>query len=639
MAPEESPNADRYSDQVDLRKTLSLNPLPIITAGTVDPASLSGEIPLAIAKEVIEKLNDALAVDDRLAVENCLFPGNAYWKDQVALTSHFRTFKGPGVVAANFLEMKRLRNIPSGLQLAGTPQFVPATPVLQWIDCNFTFKTASPAASATGRLLLLPHSNDGSLEWKIWIISTWLSDLDMHPQDETLLRSPGRNLDNHDEIETDVLIIGGGNSGAVLAARLKVLGVDSIIIDRNPQPGDNWALRYDSLKFHVSTSLCDMPYLPYPKALHTPHLLTRDDLASQLRLFISTFNLNFLPSVTITSTAFSPTTKTWTVHTTTPAGPRLITAKHLVQATGISSQKPHLPSLPNHAIYRGLSLHSTAYKSPASLGPAKSILIVGSANTAFDILSDLAATPAKLTMAVRSPTYILPLEYAFDPRGLGAYDHMPVDIADKMMMTLPTWVDGALAGGLFAMLAAADEGRYDKLKEVGFPVVDGTGDVHLLHNLLERGGGHYVDIGGTKVLEEGGARVKVGEVVEWSETGVRFGDGQVVEADAVVWCTGFEDKDVRGVVEEVLGGGTGKEGELGAREIAERVDGTWGVDGEGEIRGMWKRHRNLENYWVMGGHTAQQRWFSTLLAMQIKADLKGILPEAYRETIVPESRD
>ena len=107
-----------------------------------------------------------------------------------------------------------------------------------------------------------------------------------------------------------------------------------------------------------------------------------------------------------------------------------------------------------------------------------------------------------------------------------------------------------------------------------------------------------------------------------------------MEADVVIWCTGFGDKNVRAVVEGILGG-EGEGGEtmlLGPREIAERVDATWGLDEEGEIRGVWKRHLGMKNYWVAGGHTVQHRWNSRLLAMQIKAALAGILPPAYRDT-------
>jgi len=50
------------------------------------------------------------------------------------------------------------------------------------------------------------------IEWKIWILSTILENLDLHPEDESLLQLPGRDLQGLEYIETDVFIIGGGNS-------------------------------------------------------------------------------------------------------------------------------------------------------------------------------------------------------------------------------------------------------------------------------------------------------------------------------------------------------------------------------------------------------------------------------------------
>lgn len=51
------------------------------------------------------------------------------------------------------------------------------------------------------------------------------------------------------------------SSAVTFAARLKAFGAISIMGERNPKPGDNWNRRYECLKFHVPTSLCEMPYM------------------------------------------------------------------------------------------------------------------------------------------------------------------------------------------------------------------------------------------------------------------------------------------------------------------------------------------------------------------------------------------
>ncbi|KAK7920061.1 hypothetical protein PG985_008083 [Apiospora marii] len=255
-------------------------------------------------------------------------------------------------------------------------------------------------------------------------------------------------------------------------------------------------------------------------------------------------------------------------------------------------------------------------------------------------------------MAARSPTYLLPVEYLTRPEALGAYEVLGAEAADRLFQTAPTVVDAALMQHTIGRMALADRPhRYEKLAVRGFPILDSASPgVALSHNLLERVGGHYVDVGGTASLADGAVGIKVGEPVGFHERGLIFRDGSHVEADAVVWCTGYADKNARHTAAEILGGG--KEGNgvhpggtpggsscanenlevLGPYEIASRIEATWGLDAEGEIRGLAKRQLRLENYWAIGGPANISRWYSKLLAIQIKAELEGVLPPAYRET-------
>lgn len=114
----------------DLRKMMSQHPLPVIPPGTVDPASMGGEEPTKQALTVLKTLNAALAADDVKLLESCFFAEQAYWKDQLALTYHMRTFAGRDVIAASLLETKKLRKVTGELELKGTANFIPVSPVL-----------------------------------------------------------------------------------------------------------------------------------------------------------------------------------------------------------------------------------------------------------------------------------------------------------------------------------------------------------------------------------------------------------------------------------------------------------------------------------------------------------------------------
>jgi hypothetical protein len=128
-----------------------------------------------------------------------------------------------------------------------------------------------------------------------------------------------------------------------------------------------------------------------------------------------------------------------------------------------------------------------------------------------------------------------------------------------------------------------------------------------------------------------------------------FRESTCLDTDAIIWCTGFADSNVVTTATEILGGKsdvtvantkiddqTGRAHVLTPGGIASHLDTTWGVDEEGEIRGMWKRHSHVESIWIMGGYTQQHWWYSRILALQIKAALQGILPPAYRHDPAPE---
>lgn len=256
-------------------------------------------------------------------------------------------------------------------------------------------------------------------------------------------------------------------------------------------------------------------------------------------------------------------------------------------------------------------------------------------------MQDCFGAGLQTTMVVRSPTYIVPTEYVTNHLSLGVYDG-GVEAADKLLNSLPTCVDAQLSRGLFQLFASQEPDRYTALANVGFPVIDSSDpQMSLVSNLLETAGGHYMDIGGTKLLEKGKVAIRAYvEPVAYTATGLKLSDGSFIDTDAIIWCTGFSDRNVSEVAEGILGSATHTnevsngidEPHLGPAELASRIDSTWGLDSEGEVRGMWKCHSRIDNFWIMGGFTSQHRWHSKTLALQIQAALEGILPPAYLDT-------
>ncbi|KAF2962717.1 hypothetical protein GQX73_g10854 [Xylaria multiplex] len=544
----EFPVGVEYPPKADLRKDVHKS-FPTIAPGAIDPASMIDGKPAIQAQVVLDALNEALISNDTKKLAGLFYAEQAFWKDIAALTSHLRTFTKPDVIAAALVQLKAARQIEGTIKLARDPQFVVLSPETMFIDCRISFRTGSPALDCIGRMLLFPlkpKADNSSALWKIWVLTTWAEKLLQHPEDEKLLLSPGRDLDDLETIETDVFILGGGTAGLMTAARLKALGVDSIIAERNSRVGDNWGQRYDSLKIHVPTSNCELPYAYYRKELQSPYLLTKYDVAEHTRQYAENFHLNVILSAKVQSTFYHTLEKTYTVTLSVGNESRVktIICKHLIQATGFGGGAPYLPVIQDKDLYKGVIIHST-------------------------------------------------------------------------------------------------RDRYLALSQAGFPVLDCSHpSVNIQHNLIERGGGHYLDVGGTKLISEGKVAVRGNvEPIAYTNNGLRLSDGSELVADAVIWGTGFADADNRLTAPQVLGGAVSQETSkdvLTPVEIGARLDACWGVDAEGEVRGMAKRHLRMENYWIIGGTFQHQRWWSRHLAQQIKLALEGSLPPAYRDTPKPD---
>lgn len=102
---------------------LADNPLPIIAPDTL-PKDPSADDATVVAAAVLDKLNAALATKDVKAVEACFFPGQSYWRDNLALTYHLRTFFNAARIASSLVETAELRQM-GPLRPEGPAQFNP----------------------------------------------------------------------------------------------------------------------------------------------------------------------------------------------------------------------------------------------------------------------------------------------------------------------------------------------------------------------------------------------------------------------------------------------------------------------------------------------------------------------------------
>jgi len=151
------------------------------------------------------------------------------------------------------------------------------SPVLQrpykdiaWLLVSFTFDTAVGKTSAIARLVPSPDLD----LWRAHTIFTNLEELHGHPEMTGLLRERRHFSGTWSSIraaefefrneEPAVLIVGAGQMGLSLAARLKYLGIPSLVVEKNARVGDQWRERYEALCLQDTVWYDHMPYLPFP---------------------------------------------------------------------------------------------------------------------------------------------------------------------------------------------------------------------------------------------------------------------------------------------------------------------------------------------------------------------------------------
>jgi hypothetical protein len=187
----------------------------------------------------------------------------------------------------------------------------------------------------------------------------------------------------------------------------------------------------------------------------------------------------------------------------------------------------------------------------------------------------------------------------------------PVEDSDIFVWGLPSQVLKSLQVDVTTISGQRDKEILDGLEKAGFKVDKGPSGAGIFGKYLQRGGGYYIDVGASKLIIDGKIKVKHGQEVEQVlPTGLKFADGSVLEADEIVFATGYDN--MRTIAKGILG-----------PELPDKVGDIWGWDEEGEMRTIWTSsgHPGL---WFHGGNLAMCRYYSRLVALQILAKLKGL---------------
>jgi putative flavoprotein involved in K+ transport len=562
--------------------------------------------------------NQAIAAGGATRLRS-LFHADSHWRDVLALTWTLTTISGADDIATMFAAQARKTN-PRNFAVA--PDRAPPRQVtragISAIEAILTFETDEGRGSGIVRLL-----PDDTGEPKAWTLLTSLDEIKGHeerlgrerPRGEAYsrdFRGPNwldlrRASAEYADRDPDVVVVGGGQAGLTIAARLAQLGIDTLIVDREERIGDNWRKRYHALTLHNQVQVNHLPYMPFPP--NWPTYIPKDKLANWFEAYVEAMELNFWTATEFLGGSYDDADGRWTVRLRRDGAERAMRPRHVVIATGVSGI-PNMPDIPSLKNFKGEVIHSGRYQD-GEAWRGKHVIVVGTGNSGHDIAQDLCSSGAHVTMMQRSSTLVTNIEPSAQ-LAYAIYNEGTLDDNDLIATSMPTPLGRRSHQLLTVQSKELDKALLDGLGAKGFRLDDGYDGTGWQYKYLTRGGGYYFNVGCSDMIVRGDIALKqFSDIAEFTSDGARMGDGETIEADLIVLATGYKGQEH--LVRHLFG-----------NAVADRVGPIWGFGDGQELRNMYMRTPQ-PGLWFIAGSLAQCRINSKYLALQIKAIEAGLL--------------
>jgi putative flavoprotein involved in K+ transport len=558
-----------------------------------------------------------------------LFVEDSYWRDLVSFTWNIVTIEGRDDIRA-MLEARADDTAPTNWRVEGE-----ATEADGVTEAWFAFETA--VSRGRGHLRL-----QGDLGWTILTTMDELKGFEEKTSEHRVrgvehgvVRGRKSWLEQLEEEratlgyeqQPEVLIVGGGQGGIALGARLRRLDVPTIILERNERAGDSWRNRYKSLCLHDPVWYDHLPYLPFPD--DWPVFAPKDKIADWLEAYTKIMELNYWTRSVATTASYDDDAGEWTVHVDRDGESVTLRPKQLVLATGMSGL-PNVPDFPGADTFEGEIHHSSQHRDSARYA-GKHCVVVGSNNSAHDICAALWEHGADVTMIQRTSTHIarsdtlmeLALGDLYSERAVAS--GITTNTADMIFASIPYKIMHTFQIPVYEEMQRQDADFYQGLEDAGFMLDFGEDGSGLFMKYLRRASGYYIDVGASQLIIDGDVKLESDTTIERiNERSVTLTNGKELPADLIVLATGYGS--MNGFAAKII-----------SQEVADKVGKVWGLGSgtakdpgpwEGEERNMWKPTKQ-EGLWFHGGNLHQSRHYSQFLALQLKARYEGLSTPVY----------
>lgn len=563
---------------------------------------------------ISSKANKEIAIEllDQLFLDDC------HWRDLLALTWKIQTLSGKkhvinkiydsalNVQAKGFLVDK---NRAQPREVSRADKIV--------IEVILTFENKFGKCEGIVRLY---NDIQDNRKLKAWSLLTALDELNTKETKNKNLYEHNINgpnwldLRNEDQLYKDrdpeVIIVGCGQAGLSIAARLKQQNIDTLVIDKHERVGDNWRKRYHSLKLHNQVHVNHLPYMPFPPTW--PTYLPKDKLAGWFEYYAESMELNVWSSTTFLDAQYDDNEKKWNAKIKLSDGSiKLIRPKHIVMAIGVSSI-PNRVKIPGIDKFQGELMHSSDYMNGKDY-KGKNVVVFGTGTSAHDVAQDLYIHGANVKIIQRSPSMVVNVEPSAQLPYQLYSEGLSTDDCDLITIASPLAVLKRTHQMLTEKTSKIDKPLLDKLKNVGFKLDYGEDNTGWQFKYLTKGGGYYFNVGASDLIADGKIKViQFSDILDFTSSGIKLKSDDEFQIDLMITATGYKGQEY--MVENFFG-----------KSVSDKIGPIWGFDEDTqELRNMWMRTKQ-NGLWFLAGSLAQCRIFSKFLALQIKAVQKDFI--------------
>lgn len=351
-----------------------------------------------------------------------------------------------------------------------------------------------------------------------------------------------------------VLIIGGGMSGLLAAVRLQEAGIPFVLIEKNASVGGTWfENRYPGARVDVSNHLYCYSFEP---AHHWTQYFAQqpelqkyfEDVATNHQLFD-----NMRLNTEVTSACFDDDTQLWQVKTRDAGGKEENYAVNSVISAVGQLNRPRLPDVPGVESFEGQWCHSADWDEAIDCR-GKRVVLVGAGASAFQIVPTIAADTEKLTVFQRVAPWMFenPIYHEQVPDGKKwCLQHLP--FYTRWFRFLLFWCacDGAYDSVIVDPEWPHQERSINEMNEFVYQMFSDyiRGQVGDDEALLQKVMPDYPPMG-RRTLQDNGSWLQALKrdnvdlqkqgIIEVTPQGVIAADGSLVEADIIIYATGFQ---------------------------------------------------------------------------------------------------